>query len=225
MQLEANEIHVWSADLTMATLQNENALSLLSDDERERAFRFRFQKHQRRYIAARSALRQILSTYLKIAPQEIVFGYAEHQKPFLQFPRQTPIQFNLAHSHELAVYAITMHHPVGIDVEKIKTTEYKELSKRFFSKKENDYLQKLSGEEQALTFFRIWSRKEAVIKAIGKGLSIPLSSFTVAGNDVSETLLLEDSQWSLVPIALNSDYACALASNQEIKKITLQTFM
>lgn len=225
MRLEPNEIHVWSSDLTIPPKQAEKKLALLSSNECERAKRFRFPIHGRRFIAARSTLRHILSLYLNISPNEIEFGYAEHKKPYLHIPNlpipnNPRLQFNLAHSHDIAIYAFTLSYAVGIDIEKIKETYDPAVAERFFSPHEFKDLMKLPSKDRITTFYRIWSRKEAVIKAVGKGLSIPLSTFSVSSNDVSETITIEHEAWSLIPLSIHPDYQSALASNQIVKKIS-----
>ncbi|MBX3709158.1 MAG: 4'-phosphopantetheinyl transferase superfamily protein [Gammaproteobacteria bacterium] len=219
MQIEENEIHVWTADLSTNLIQE-----LLSSDEKKRANRFLFPIHKQRFIAARSILRKILSFYLAVPPQEIMFTYNSNGKPFLHMP-STHLQFNLSHSENIAIYAITMTHDIGIDIEKIQETYNRDLAKRFFSLKENQDLLLLPLEEQKIAFYRIWSRKEAIIKAIGKGLTIPLSTFSVSVHDVNEVISLDQNEnWSLIPLSILTDFQSVVATNQYVKKISYWTF-
>lgn len=218
MHIERNEIHVWSADLVLTAEQEKNKFALLSADERERALRFHFPIHRQRFIAARSALRQILSLYLHVAAEDILFAYGEHKKPYLQIPGST-LQFNLAHSFDRAVYAFTLNHAIGVDIEKMEDDDKQDIATRFFSPEENEELMRLSKHDKIAGFYRIWSRKEALIKAVGKGLSIPLSSFSVSASDASQTVILENESWTLLSLPIHPDYQSALASNQQINKI------
>lgn len=220
MQLNANEIHVWATSLTITAAEEREKRAVLSPDECERADRFHFPIHRQRFIAARYALRQLLSFYLPTPPQDIIFAYHQHEKPYISSPNPNALQFNLAHSHDIAVYAFTLQHAVGIDIEKIQDSYDIDLAKRFFSPQENIALQQLTPEESIIAFYRLWARKEAIIKAIGKGLVLPLHSFTVSADDSIETIALEGDNWSLLPLSFESDYQAALASNQVIKKVS-----
>jgi 4'-phosphopantetheinyl transferase len=224
MQLEAREVHVWSTDLTITPEQESEKLKLLSSDEGERARQFHFATHRQRFIAARSMLRQIISLYLAIAPQEFVFSYTEHHKPHLLVPDHSRLHFNVAHSHNMAAYAFTLDHAVGIDIEKTGLDYKEDVAKRFFSQREYKELMKLSEKEQIVGFYRLWSRKEAVIKAVGKGLSIPLSSFSVSIDSNVETIRLENENWNLLSLSIHPDYQSALASHQVIKTISYWHF-
>lgn len=221
MQIETNEIHIWSADLAIPEAEVNEKFALLSPDEGKRANRFRFPIHRQRFIAARSMLRKLISTYTRVRPEEIIFSYDLNGKPFLQFPDLTGIQFNLSHSDDVAVYAFTLAHAIGIDIEKIEADYNEEVIERFFTPQENAALLNLPPEERPTGFYRIWSRKEAVIKAVGKGLSIPLSSFSVSVNDDFETVMIDNNErWSLLPIFMHSAYQSAVATNQIVKKVS-----
>lgn len=221
MQIKPDEIHIWSTDLTLSDAQVDENFALLSPDEGNRANRFRFPIHRQRFIAARSMLRKIISLYTAVNPQEIIFGYDANKKPFLQFPDMTSLQFNLSHSDNLAVYALTLDHAIGIDVEKIMPDYNQDVAERFLSPQENAALLDLPPEKRVLGFYKIWSRKEAVIKAVGKGLAIPLSSFSVSVNDDFEVVMIDNTEkWSLLSIFLQPAYQSAIATNQSIKKIS-----
>lgn len=219
MQIHLNEIHVWTAKLTITREKESELFLLLNEDEKNRANRFQYAVHKKRFIATRSALRQLLGVYLGIAPDKIEFGYDEYEKPFLKTANSLALQFNLSHSEDIAVYAFTLEHPIGIDIEKIQPTFSQGVAERFFSPKENEALKHLSTREQVVGFYRLWSRKEALIKAIGKGLSLPLSTFSVSIVDTHEIIALENQQWSLIPIPAQEEYQSALATTQTIKKV------
>lgn len=220
MKLEPNQIHIWSINLSITTDQANEKIKRLSADERERAHRFHFEIHQLRFIAAHSALRQVLSQYLSIPAEQIVFTYGEQHKPFIA---NSNIQFNLAHSHDLALLAITPNHSVGIDVEKM-AEDKENVAKRFFHPTEVTALQEKSENERLTAFYRIWTRKEAMVKAVGKGLSIPLSSFAVSPDANVETITLEGKTWTLQSLNINPQYAAALASDQIITSLEFCDF-
>lgn len=222
MHIKPHEVHIWTAHLDSIKFEHKQ-FSVLSPDELERANRFKFSIHRQRFIIARLILRCILSKYLHTPAAEIQFAYI-HKKPHIQLPKDTNLQFNLSHSVDIAVYAFTSHHDIGIDIEQIQDTFNAAVAKRYFSHEENLSFAKLTSEEQIVAFYRLWSRKEALIKACGKGLSIPLSSFSVSVHDVEEQIDLENQRWTLIPLNLVDGYQSALATNQKVDKLLFWNF-
>jgi len=225
MHIEPNEIHIWSTTLVLSNDQETLKLAWLSNDERDRANRFHFLIHKRRYIAARSTLREIMSIYLNVAPQEIIFAYDDNKKPYLHRPNFPRLQFNLSHSNEIAVYAFTLDHPIGVDIEKVQDKYDEKVARRFFSHDEKVTLQELPLHDRITGFYRIWARKEAIIKAIGKGLAMPLPTFSVSVNNIHEKITLEGNEtWSLIPLSIHGSYQSAVATHQVITKISYWLF-
>jgi 4'-phosphopantetheinyl transferase len=223
MRIHANEVHIWSASLLITSEQESADLELLSADEIKRAQQFHFRMHKRRFIAARALLRKLLAYYLSVAPQEIQFAYTEYKKPYVI--HATPLQFNLSHSHELALYAFTLHHSVGIDIEKIRAQYTESVAKRFFSPEENKNLLQLAGQERTQGFYRIWARKEALIKALGKGFSLPTAIFSVSAQAIHEKIKLEGQIWSLLSLLTEDGFEAALATNQRLHLISYWQFV
>ena len=174
------EIEVWQAHLDLGAEQVLQCTALLSCDERLRADRFHFERDRRRFIVARGTLRKLLGSYLEIPSAGIKFGYAKYGKPLVaESPAQ--IHFNVSHSEERALYAISGKHPVGVDIEYLnRDIEYHGLARRFFSHNEWAALESLPDSSRKRAFFACWTRKEAIVKAIGDGLSLPLDRFEVA---------------------------------------------
>jgi 4'-phosphopantetheinyl transferase len=165
------EIHLWRAPLTCSAAALEQYQTLLSPDEATRANRFKFSEHRQRFIVGRGILRTLLGHYQHIAPQALKFTYATQGKPSLALD-PAPLQFNLAHSQDLALYAITRDRPVGIDVEQIRPMDrLQELAERFFAPSEAAALGALPPHQQTTAFFRYWTSKEAFLKATGIGLA------------------------------------------------------
>ena len=179
--LQAGHIHVWRAivDVPFARLQVYQ--ETLSPDEQARAQRFKLSQHQRRFTAARGILRHILARYLRTSPRDIRFQSGPFGKPFLQDLVDHPLHFNLAHSQHLAVYAVSHDFEVGIDLEGDRDSlDYAGLAERICNPDELMTFRKLPQAEQQAAFFRCWTRKEAIVKAIGKGFSFPLKNLTVS---------------------------------------------
>jgi 4'-phosphopantetheinyl transferase len=219
MQIQKNDIHIWTIDLNITDEQEHEQFTLLSTDEIDRANRFHFPLHKKYFIAARSMLRTLLSQYLSIEPQDIIFSYTDKHKPYLSENNAKHLQFNLSHSHGLAVYAFTLEHDIGIDIEKIQTDYNPHVAKRFFSEKENQDLLALPLNQQANGFYKIWAYKEAMIKTTGRGIATVLSSFSVSLHQDKQFILLDNKQWSLLSLSIHSEYQAALATNQLIKNI------
>ena len=150
---------------------------------------------------------------------QIQFTYDKHEKPYLQ--PSSSLQFNLSHSDDFAVYALTLNYPVGIDVEKIQTHFNENIAKRFFSAQEYTALMSRPEEERIIHFYRIWARKEAIIKANGKGLAIPLNSFSVSDQNIREKVMLDQKEtWALLPLDLHNEYQSAVATHLSINKVS-----
>ena len=227
LDLTTDRVDVWRVHLS-STTPNEASLSA---DERQRASRFHFDTDRDRYIVARARLRDILSRYLQCEPNELNFSVNEYGKPGLSrsndFSRSAKsatevattqgVEFNLSHSGDFALIAVTRGRKVGVDVELIREgIELENLSSRNFSQMENQELMALPVEQRTLGFFACWTRKEAYIKAQGLGVSLPLDSFDV---QLGESAVLratrpdasESARWSLHSLNVESNYAAALA--------------
>ena len=168
--LEAEEIHVWAAVLDLPEPVTAALTLTLAPDEQLRARRFRFEQEQRRWAAGRGLLRQILGTYLECPPADIHFEYESQGKPALAGGKG-PIAFNLSHSGKIALLAITRQKEVGVDVERVvRLSEMDAIAQRFFRADERLQLRGISGAEKQHQFFKIWTRKEAVLKCSGRGI-------------------------------------------------------
>jgi 4'-phosphopantetheinyl transferase len=214
-----NEVHLWSIDLTRHENRTQYYHQLLSPDEAERADRFYFEKHRMRFTRARATMRQILSRYVGVPPAELAFSYGAAGKPELSGDSEkSGIRFNLSHSGELALLAVTQKLAVGVDVELVdaKITG-EDIAVRFFAAGEASRLRAMPPAERADGFFACWTRKEAYIKALGEGLSVPLDSFEVAfGPGIPASLLRVDVDptqvrlWSMYDIEMAEGYRAAL---------------
>lgn len=217
--LPKNHVDIWKIPVECQNLPIQQCRQLLSLDEAERADRFNFERHRRRFIGTRAALRQILARYLGLAPQALTFCYGPKGKPELSRTIETcGIKFNLSHSNEVACLAVARELAVGIDVERINSDfATEEIAERFFSPGEVRCLQLLPPAERVNAFFACWTRKEAYIKALGEGLSVPLDSFEVAFAPGTPAALLqvkvnpnEVTRWSMYDIDVAQEYKAAL---------------
>lgn len=187
----------------------------LSPDELERAARFHFEIHRQRFIAARGALRLILGACLDTDPAALVFRYTVTGKPFLA---GRTIRFNVSHSAGHALIAVAHGREVGIDLEETQPKDdLLALAERFFASSEHAAVAAALPEDRPSVFYRIWTRKEAYMKARGDGLSLALDSFAVpAAPDTDAALLAspdgpaELARWQLLAIPSPPGFAAAL---------------
>ena len=214
------EVHVWRAFLDPDASCLEHLQRSLSVDELQRAARFHFPRDRRRYTVARGVLRNILGRYLGRPPSELRFRYSAHGKPALAGAfADAGLRFNVSHSHEMALFAVTSGREVGVDIEYLgREIRGEEIAEHFFSAHERANLRALPAEMKHQAFFNCWTRKEAYIKAHGEGLSLPLDQFDVSLAPGEPAALLatrgdpqEALRWSLQTLAPGSGYVAALA--------------
>jgi 4'-phosphopantetheinyl transferase len=210
--LGAADVHVWAVPLTG---ESEGYMELLSAEERDKAARFRFVDHRRRYAITHGALRAILAGYLGADPLALQFTTVARGKPALRDGHGP--HFNLSHSGQLTLIAVGAV-GVGIDIEKLRHLEsLRDIARRHFSKVEIDALTALPEPDQLRGFYRCWTRKEAFIKATGQGLSSALDAFDVALG-ASPSLLAcradgeDPAAWRMWDVSPGPEYVGALAA-------------
>ena len=179
--IQNNYVHIWIIDISRSLQQWEKYCSLLSKDEIERANRFYSPIDHDRFILYRGILRLLLAHYLCKKPNKITFIYNPYGKPSINFEiNKLGLSFNQSHSSNIGVMAITTFSSIGVDIEYMRDdVPILTISNDFFSVKEKSDLEKLPHFSKVNAFYKIWTEKEAILKAMGIGLSIPLNSFTV----------------------------------------------
>jgi len=152
----------------------------LSEDERARHARFKFESDRDIYLVAHALVRRMLSNLTGAASDALQFVAGEHGRPEIVAPGPAAaFRFNLSHTHGLVACAVTREADIGVDVEYVeRKVDVLNVADHVFSVREVEGLAALSGEAQRERFFELWTLKEAYIKAIGKGLSAPLRSIT-----------------------------------------------
>ena len=205
-----HELHVWAVSLHG---DPDLFTPLLSAAEQERCERFKFADHRRRFQIGHGALRAILGGYLGRDPAALDLQVGPRGKPHMA---KGGLSFNLSHSGKLALIGVAGVE-LGIDVEKVRHLDsLTEIARRHFSEAEFSALDALSGRERELGFYRCWTRKEAYIKALGEGLSMPLDTFDVSVGEIPAFLALRDGredprEWSLVDVSPGPEFVGAVA--------------
>lgn len=220
LALPHDEAHMWAIPLEQPASAMPELLVTLSPDESERARRFHALRDRERYIVAHGALRDILGRYVSLAPADVRLCVSPSGKPMLvQESQGHQLDFNLSHSHELALVAIGSGRRVGVDVERIRSEAAGEaVAERFFSSSEATLLRMLPPNARLVAFFAGWTRKEAYSKARGDGLRKPLDQFAVVIAPEQPAALLYDasdpsaaSHWSLRALDVGPAYVAAVA--------------
>ncbi|MCL6571521.1 MAG: 4'-phosphopantetheinyl transferase superfamily protein, partial [Bacillus sp. (in: Bacteria)] len=170
---EGYELHVWQCFTSEASKVISSLYPHLSPEEKTKANRFRFSHDQNRYVVAHGLLRIILGAYVEREPAELIIERTNTGKPYLVTPEEVnTIQFNMTHSEDIVCYIISKVSEVGIDIEFINPNfDWYSIAKVYFTTPEMSLLESLPDDEQVKRFFTLWTRKEAFLKATGKGLS------------------------------------------------------
>jgi 4'-phosphopantetheinyl transferase len=216
-------VDVWRARLKLGPGRLVRISQCLNEEEQRRAARFHFQRDRTRFLASRAILRRILARYLDTTPEGIHFGYAPGGKPFLLEHRD--LHFNLSHAEDLLVVGVARDRPLGVDVERVPCDDVVDsVSRLACSPPERRAFQSLAAAEGRRFFARLWTRKEAYMKADGQGMSLRLDHIDVSTSPYRMRLLddscdqwLESAQWTLRSFSVRPGYAAALAAEgQEV---------
>ncbi len=202
------DTEVWLARLNLDANVVSQYASLLSPDEQERAQRFHFEHDRRRFTVTRGTLRTLLGTHLGIDPKAVKFNQTEKGKPLIA---GVSIHFNVSHSHERALIAISNNKPVGVDIEYLhREVDYAALAERYFTSKEYAAIQSLPEAQRKHAFLTCWTCKEAVAKASGEGLFLSLSSFEVI-SPPGFTISQQVNGYALYDTKIDDGYVAAIA--------------
>ena len=215
MGLPVDHVDCWAIPLDSLPEEMEAAaFHLLSADERARAERFHFPHHRRLYACTHAALRLLLGRYLQVSPGSLAIVTDSYGRPLLA-GEAGRVHFNLSHSGNAALVAVTCIAPLGVDLEEVRAVpDFLEIARRYFSRMETEHLSRLAPGEQLGGFYVTWTRKEAYVKALGLGLSYPLDAFSTGRPDCPPRLTQAegfDSDWTLSDLATGGDFKAALA--------------
>lgn len=214
--LRENEIHVWHAG---ADSKSSGILRcFLTPGEIKRADRYYFPRDRENFIASRGILRVLLGKYLNVQPDGINLHFNKYGKPFLK-NCEGSLNFNVSHSNGKILLAFARNHEIGIDIEYIRPDFADlEIARHYFSASEILALSRLPEASRKYGFFSCWTRKEAYIKAKGRGLSIPLDSFdvSVCPDEAPELFSVKNNtgeirKWKIFSLHAGNDYCASLA--------------
>ncbi len=220
LALEDGDVHVWRSSVDVSAPVPDAYWDLLSLEERARAGRYRFDRDRRRSAAARAVLRSLLGCYTGQPPASIVLRADGLGKPVME--PASALEFTVSHSHEMIVYVLARQR-VGVDIEHVRPMpDALDIARRFFSADEIDALRGADERRLRDCFFACWTRKEAYLKALGKGLSSPLSSFSVS-IDPERPAFLGDvgdlHRWTLANLDVPVGYVASLAVEGAVRSL------
>ena len=216
----AGEVHIRLINLAISEADLSGLERLLAPDERERADRLIVRQVRNRFVAARGLLRRILGSYLELEPGTLTLKTNQYGKPFLpERPDRQRLDFNLSHSADLAILALTERCEVGIDLEQVRDgLPFQDMARQFFSRQEQWDLFSLPLNLQLAAFYRCWTRKEAYLKGYGNGFSQPADFCDVSLLPGQPPELLahrtnpdQPSRWSLTDLEVPPTFCATLA--------------
>lgn len=210
----ANFVEIWHGDILSDELSCQTYLPLLDEYEKDKASTFSNTVLQKKYIKTRAVLRKILASYLNIEPQNLIIKTSEYGKPSLD---DDSVFFNLSHKDNQFVLAVSNVGDIGVDLEQCKNRDsISRLAEKFFSEVEILYWHSLSDELKINMFYRFWVRKEAFVKAVGRGIVLGLNQCVINPDNQSRFLSIPEdyglaSNWKILDVPLN-DSVCAVVT-------------
>jgi 4'-phosphopantetheinyl transferase len=223
-----SEIHVWWFVLDQPQHFVDSYYRILKQDEKKRILNFKTELLRNRHTVSRGVLKILISKYLDADPEKVEFMYSEQGKPFLSSPKnKTNLQFNMSHSNRLGICAFTKDNAVGVDVERIRELpNLEDMTEICMSEFEKRWFSKLPPATKNEMFYKVWTVKEAFIKAIGAGFSFPLVNVEVKiyGNNKCEFHRIKDEsgsfgKWRVFTFVPEPNFTASLVTEADNSKI------
>jgi 4'-phosphopantetheinyl transferase len=219
---EKGAIHCWTVNMQDVAPSASRLSAFLSPDEQQRWSNYRLVSRQQQFLVSRGLLRVLLSQYLSCQPQEIRFQYSDNGKPAIEQVLPNPVRFNIAHSQDWILFAFSQDLELGVDIEVLTSDlNHGAIAQRFLREEEWLAYQQIDAELQQLAFYRIWSRKEALIKLWGDNLFQGLQLYPVpASPSVNQYQMVSRGKtvW-LQDLDIDTSFTAALATFSEPSSI------
>jgi 4'-phosphopantetheinyl transferase len=227
--IEGQAVHVWVLDERCVEPACSALAYTLSSDERQRARAYKRATDRDRFVARRCMLRRLIGGYLHCQPESLRFGVTEFGKPVLQWPHVARLAFNVSQTEGIALLAFASDCRIGVDVQRqINDIDLAHVGRTIFSSIEKRMIDEVR-PDSVDTFFTLWTRKEALLKALGTGLSVGSGAYTTEDDhehgDSGWRALLNDtviSGWTCVDLDLGPKVHCALAVSFENARVNLR---
>jgi len=214
-----NTVDVWRFGLDHDL--SELAAATLTPPELQRARDILSPLARRRFMAGRVQVRRVLSRYCNLDPSRVPIGQNRFGKPYLQDPYSS-VSFSFSHSRGLAVLAVCAGGRLGVDLEEKRDIAFRAIAVTWLHDAERRDLLRRGSEEGHEAFFRLWCRKEAVVKAEGSGLHFPLHEFRVSASETRAEVLSwpqRECRWHLCDLPIEERYAGAIALDRPVGSI------
>tara|TARA_B100002019_G_scaffold291585_1_gene312166 strand:+ start:266 stop:976 length:711 start_codon:yes stop_codon:yes gene_type:complete len=210
-KLSSNCISIWGVQVSKNEANVKSLFNILSSNEQLKASKFKNKNQAQASVLARGALRVLLGAYENCSPKDINFSRTNDGKPFL---KNSNTSFNISHSSDWVILAFCKNYSIGVDLEELRDVNFLNISKRFFNKEEQIFLKNSSNPKR--TFFDLWSRKEAIIKANGNRLLSEISNtnIPIIENEIPEKFVVD--KWFVYKVEAGSNYSAALAIDAEV---------
>jgi 4'-phosphopantetheinyl transferase len=225
MEIGNGEVHLWFIEIDPETYTAEKQMPCLSVIEAERVDAFVFEADKIKYVLVHHAVRTILAKYTGQFAADIKFDYAFGGKPFLL---NSDLSFNYSYRNNTALLGVSNQQEIGVDIEEVRDiTDIPTLAEFSFSRNEREFIFKGKKEGLRDRLFTLWTFKEAVIKALGKGLNADLTKIDLSQFMDQEFLPLpydDGNHFTLKSIEAPEGYKAAMALRGQIQKLQLFIF-
>lgn len=204
-------VEVYAVNITepLTEMRFEHFRSLLSMEKQERISRFRYPNDVKRTLYGDVLIRYLVKQKLMIPNNQMEFGQNEYGKPFLKgYP---VFHYNISHAGNWVICAVSSQ-PIGVDIEEIKPIDL-EIAKRYFARSEYNSIISNPADRRQTIFYHFWTAKESYIKYDGRGLSIPLNSFSVLNNGVDQYKVDLDNRCFIQTVETLKGYVLSICQN------------
>jgi 4'-phosphopantetheinyl transferase len=208
-------VDVWQADLNQYARCLSKLTAVLNEQEKQRADTFQQPLLRNRYIAVRAITRHVLANYLSAQPADLQFSLGEYGKPDLI---SDSLYFNISHTDHLLLIAVGNLPDIGVDIELIKTRSNMDgMAKRCFAESEFQFWQPLPEPQSQETFYRLWTKKEAFVKAIGRGIALGLNRCEIESQKDGQIISIPEDyglacDWKITEIPVIANFCAALVT-------------
>jgi 4'-phosphopantetheinyl transferase len=225
--LTGEAVHCWIVPAAVIRSNGLNATGILTPDEQARGARFHFDVDRRLYLASHVALRLLLARYTGCAPAAVPIAADANGRPVLA-GALSRLHFNLSHSGEMALAAFALNDPVGVDVERVRDLpDAIQIAERYFAAGEREAIRRAPADRRSAAFAVTWTRKEAILKALGLGLHAPLNSFETGAADGAARVTGGAAQWrgwTVTDLVPGPGYVGAVAIQRERAALVVRDF-
>lgn len=214
-QIGKNEIHIWRFKIDVYEKISDSYFDYLTEEELNRVEKLRKINDKKQFIIAHTFIRILLSNYLKIPLQQISLNRDTHGKIMLEGGGRN-ISFNLSHSDDWVVLAFSKYKDLGVDIERIHDIQdFLQIAEHFFRKEECEYISKTDAESPLCKFYKVWTIKEAFVKATGEGLSRSLKTFSVGRDSIIRIQADQNALgvWRYFTLDIDRNYAATVVIN------------